>query len=58
MSIYPKRSGMIRKSLFVLLGVPLLVVTWLVAYFWVGRSSHDLIYKKNSPAQAVATCRG
>lgn len=54
MSIYPKRSGMIRKSLFVLLGVPLLVVTWLVAYFWVGRSSHDLIYNKNAPAQAIA----
>ena len=54
MNNQPNRSGMIRKKFLAILGVPLLVALWLATYYWVGRSSHDLIYTKNAPALAIA----
>ena len=48
------RSGMSRLGLLSLLGLPILFAIWLVFYSSVERSARDLIYRKNSPEQAIS----
>ena len=54
MSSHSKRSGAIRTGLVALLLVPILLAIWTVLYFWVDRSSRDLIYRKNASAQGIS----
>ena len=54
MSSHSKRSGAIRTGLVALLLVPILLAIWAVLYFWVDRSSRDLIYRKNASAQGIS----
>ena len=54
MSSHSKRSGAIRTGLVALLLVPILLAIWGVSYFWVDRSSRELIYRKNDSAKGIS----
>ena len=54
MSSHSKRSGAVRTGLVALLLVPIVLAIWAVLYFWVDRSSRDLIYRKNASAQGIS----
>ncbi len=53
MNSQPKRSGAIRISLLALLAAPLIAALWVGMYFWVDRSSRELIYQRNAPAKGI-----
>ena len=53
MNSQPKRSGAIRIGLLALLAAPLIAALWVGMYFWVDRSSRELIYQKNAAAKGI-----
>ena len=48
------RSGLARSILLLTLGILTLALLWIGTYFWVDRSSRDLLYRKDSPTTALA----